>query len=177
MPLHIDVVKTRCGCVLKPLGLFDCVCIVSNLYGFIHTTRSTIFFFFPSTVNYLLTCHSTNPGSEPHAHLTGLLRRGSAVEVAKPQRTGDCRAMRQRFSISPMSDYLGAPVIIQCDLNLPATLWFDGSAHSLGVGLPHVKHRQIMIGLSVAFTKVKDCRYECDVHWLCPISAVTLIPR
>lgn len=32
-----------------------------------------------------------------------------------------------------MSDYLRAPLIIQRDLNLPATLWFDGSAHSLGV--------------------------------------------
>lgn len=52
-----------------------------------------------------------------------------------------------------MSDYLGAPVIIQCDLNLPGTLWFDGSARSLGVGFSHVKHRQIMIGLSVALTK------------------------
>lgn len=52
-----------------------------------------------------------------------------------------------------MSDYLGALVIIQCDLNLPATLWFDGSASSLGVGFVHVKHRQIMTVLSVAFTK------------------------
>lgn len=52
-----------------------------------------------------------------------------------------------------MSDYLRAPVIIQRDLNMPATLWFDGSAHSLGVGFPHVKHGQIILGLSVAFTK------------------------
>lgn len=57
-----------------------------------------------------------------------------------------------------MSDYLGAPVIIQRDLNLPATLWFDGSAHSLGVGSSHVKHRQIMIGLSVAFLHSKTCK-------------------
>lgn len=57
------------------------------------------------------------------------------------------------FSRGPMSDYLGAPLIIQCDLNLPATLRFDGSARSLGVGLSHVKHNQIMIGRSVAFTK------------------------
>lgn len=63
-----------------------------------------------------------------------------------------------------MSDYLGAPVIIQRDLNLPATLWFDGSAHSFGVGFSHVKHRQIMIGLSVAFTKSKHARYGCDTH-------------
>lgn len=63
-----------------------------------------------------------------------------------------------------MSDYLGAPVIIQRDLNLPATLCFDGSAHSFGVGFSHVKHRQIMIGLSVAFTKLKHARYECDTH-------------
>lgn len=33
-----------------------------------------------------------------------------------------------------MSDYLGPPVIIQRDLNLPATLWFDGSARSLVSG-------------------------------------------
>lgn len=52
-----------------------------------------------------------------------------------------------------MSDYLGAPVIIQHDLNLPATLWFDGSAHSLSVGLSHVKREQIISGLSVAFAK------------------------
>lgn len=52
-----------------------------------------------------------------------------------------------------MTDYLRAPVIIQRDLNLPATLWFDGSACSLGVGIPHVKHGQITIGLSDAFTK------------------------
>ena len=52
-----------------------------------------------------------------------------------------------------MSDYLGALVIIQRDLNLPVALWFDGSAHSLGVEFSHVKHRQITIGLSVAFTK------------------------
>lgn len=63
-----------------------------------------------------------------------------------------------------MSDYLGAPVIIQRDLNLPATLWFDGSAHSLGVGFSHVKHRQIILGLSVAFAKVKHARCECEAH-------------
>lgn len=45
-----------------------------------------------------------------------------------------------------MSDYLGAPVIIQRDLNLPATLWFDGSARSLDVGFSHVKRKQIMTG-------------------------------
>lgn len=63
-----------------------------------------------------------------------------------------------------MSDYLEAAVIIQHDLNLPAMLWFDGSAHSFGVGFSHVKHRQIMIGLSVAFAKSKHVRSECDTH-------------
>lgn len=52
-----------------------------------------------------------------------------------------------------MSDYLGAPVIIQRDLNMPTTLRLDGSARSLGVGFSHVKHGQIMMGLSVAFSK------------------------
>lgn len=52
-----------------------------------------------------------------------------------------------------MSDYLGGPVIIQRDLNLPAMLWFDGSAHSSGVGFSHVKRREMISGLSVAFTQ------------------------
>ncbi len=71
-----------------------------------------------------------------------------------------------------MSDYLGAPVIIQRDLNLPATLWFDGSAHSLGVGFSHVKHVQIILGLSVAFTKEKHARYECDTR----VSVLCMMP-
>lgn len=72
-------------------------------------------------------------------------------------------ASRQHLCRGPMSNYLGAPVIIQHDLNLPATPRFDGSAHSLGVGLSHVKHRQITIGLSVAFfffRNIKHSRYE-----------------
>lgn len=64
-----------------------------------------------------------------------------------------------------MSDYLRAPVIIQRDLNLPAALWFDGSAHSLGVEFLACQMRaDHFSAYLLRFQKKKHARCERGTH-------------
>lgn len=134
-------------CVFKPVGVRACVeCVQWSPY-----TQGQAFL---PPISGELSPQATKPiQGLNHMPIYQCLVRGQRGRGQPPQRRGGCSATRQRFSRGPMSDYLGAPVIIQCDLNLPATLWFDGSAHSLGIGFAHVKHRQITTALSVALTK------------------------
>lgn len=100
-----------------------------------------------------------------------LVRGWCRFEVTKPQRGGSSRALQQHFSKGPMSDYLSTPVIIQRDLNLPATLRFDGSAHSLSVRLSYVRGKADNFRVICCFYRVKYARCGCDIHFIIGMSS------